>query len=161
MARALMAQCALLCALPLMSARAQSTDFQLSAGSFAFPTPTAANYTTWPPSATGPVTDSVPVVFAVDRVQQSTERITTVLLRCTGTTGVKVCGDIEWRSNSNASWKALTLVDAVVETRTLIPLALNDSWSGTLWFRVRLNWNDPAPSVSTSSIALTLSVYRP
>ena len=151
----------LLCVLPLMSARAQSTDFQLSAGSLAFPTPTVANYTTWPPSATGPVTDSVPVSFTVDRVQQTTTRITTVLLRCTGATGIKGCADIEWRSNSNASWQALTLVDSEVETRTVIPLVLNDPWTGTLWFRVRLDWNDPAPSVSTSSIALTLSVYRP
>lgn len=146
---------------PVLSAAAQSTDFLLSAGSISFPTPTTANYTTWPPSAAGPVTDSVSVAFTVDRVRQTSTRVTTVLLRCTAATGVKSCADIEWRSNSNASWQPLTLIDAEVESRTVIPLVLNDPWAGTLWFRVRLDWNDPAPSVSTSSIAMTLSVYRP
>ncbi len=159
--RALTALCALLSVTPPASAAAQGTDFLLSAGSFAFPTPTVSNYTSWPSSATGPVTDSVAVAFTVDRAGQSSTRITTVLLRCSGVTGVKICGDIEWRSNSNGTWRALTLIDSEVESRTVIPLTLNDPWSGTLWFRVRLDWNDPAPSVSTSSIALTLSVYRP
>ncbi len=142
-------------------AGAQSTVFSLSVGSVSFPTPTLANYSSWPPSATGPVTDSVPVQFTIDRVNQSTVRITTVLIRCSGTTGVKTCADIEWRSNSNSAWRPLSLVDEEVEERTIVPLQSNDPWSGVLWLRVRLNINDPAPSVSTSNIALTMSVYRP
>lgn len=143
------------------AAHAQSTDFRLSVGSVSFPTPTLANYASWPPSATGPVTDSVPVQFTVDRVRHSTVRITAVWIRCNGTTGVKSCADIEWRSNTNSSWRPLSLIDEEVEERRVIPLQSNDPWSGILWLRVRLNLNDPAPSVSTSNIALTMSVFRP
>jgi hypothetical protein len=141
--------------------RAQSTDFRLSASALTFPTPTMANFTSWPPSATGPVTDSVPVTFVVDRVRQSSIRVTTVLLRCAGASGVKTCSDIEWRSDAGGGWRPLTLIDEEVESRTVIPILFNDPWSGTIWFRVRVDWSDPAPSVSTSNIALTLSVYRP
>lgn len=146
---------------PVSIARSQSTEFSLSVGSVSFPTPTLANYSSWPSSATGPVTDSVPVQFVVDRVNQSTVRITTVLIRCAGTTGVKTCADIEWRSNTNQLWRPLSLIDAEVEARTVIPLQSNDPWSGVVWLRVRLNMSDPAPSISTSNVALTMSVYRP
>jgi hypothetical protein len=140
---------------------AQSTDFLLSTAPIAFPTPTLANYSSWPASAVGPVTDSVAVPYAVDRTGQSHVRVTTVLIRCTSVSGGKACSDIEWRNGPTGAWRALTVSDEVVEERTVIPGQLNDPWFGTLWLRVRLDWNDPAPAVMTSGIALTLSVYRP
>lgn len=140
---------------------AQSTDFLLSTAPITFPTPTLANYASWPASAVGPVTDSVAVPFAVDRVGNAFTRITTVLIRCLSVAGGKVCSDIEWRNGPAGPWRALTVNDETVESRTVIPLLLNDPWSGTLWLRVRIDWNDPAPSVMTSGIALSLSVYRP
>ncbi len=143
------------------TASAQSTDFVLSTAPLVFPTPTLGNFTTWSPSAPGPVTDSIAVPFTVDRVQQSFIRLTTVKVRCAGVSGAKACGDIEWRSGPTGAWNTLTLVDADVESRYVIPLLFNDPWSGTLWLRVRLDWADPAPAVMTSNIALTLSVYRP
>jgi len=154
----------LLCALTMCvagHASAQSTDFVLSTAPIIFPTPTLSNFTTWPPSASGPVTDSVAVPFTVDRVQQSFIRLTTVSVRCAGVSGAKACGDIQWRSGSTGAWNTLTLVDADVESRWVFPLLFNDPWSGTLWLRVRLDWADPAPAVMTSNIALTLSVSRP
>lgn len=156
-----MAGLALLCVSNADAAIAQSTDFRLSVGSVSFPTPSLSNYNSWPTSATGPVTDSVPVQFTVDRVRQSTSRVTTVFIRCNGTTGIKTCGDIEWRSNNNSGWQPLSLVDAEVEARTVVPFQSNDPWSGTVWLRVRLDWSDPAPSVSTSNISLTMTVFRP
>jgi hypothetical protein len=152
------------CALAVCAAapaQAQSTDFVLSTAPLVFPTPTLSNFTSWPPSATGPVTDSIAVPFTVDRVQQTFLRFTTVAVRCTGVSGAKACGDIQWRSGPTGAWNTLTLVDAEVESRWVWPLLFNDPWSGTLWLRVRLNWADPAPAVMTSNIALTLSVYRP
>lgn len=140
---------------------AQSTDFLLSTAPIAFPTPTLANYSSWPASAVGPVTDSVAVPFAVDRVGQTHIRVTTVLIRCTSVSGGKSCSDIEWRNGPTGPWRALTVNDETVESRIVFPFFINDPWSGTLWLRVRLDWNDPAPSVMTSGIALTLSVYRP
>ena len=142
-------------------ASAQSTDFVLSTAPIIFPTPTLSNFTTWPPSAPGPVTDSVAVPFTVDRVQQSLIRLTTVRVRCSGVSGAKTCDDIEWRSGPTGAWNTLTLVDADIESRWVFPLLFNDPWSGTLWLRIRLNWADPAPAVMTSNIALTLSVNRP
>lgn len=150
--------CSALCTHAL---RAQSTEFALSTGSVVFPMPRQSNYTTWPASATGPVTDSVSVPFTVSALQQSTLRTTTVLIRCLAVAGPKQCTDIEWRFGSNGPWRALTQTDAEVESRTVIPFIFNDPWSGTLWLRVRIGWTDPAPSLVTSNIAMTLSVYRP
>ncbi len=143
------------------SVAAQSTDFVLSTAPLVFPTPTVSHFTSWPASASGPVTDSIALPFSVDRVQQSTIRITTVLIRCVGVTGVKSCSDIEWRGGPSGPWRPLSLIDETVEERTMIPTQLNDQWSGVLWLRVRIAWDDPAPSLSTSNIALSLSVYRP
>ncbi len=140
---------------------AQSTDFLLSTAPISFPTPRLEQFTSWPPSASGPVTDSVVVPFTVDRRNNLTIRVTTVLVRCTGTTGGKPCSDIEWRSGPSSAWRPLSLVDQEVESRTVIPILLNDPWSGEVWFRVRVSWDDPAPSTMTSGIALTLSVFRP
>jgi hypothetical protein len=143
------------------AAHAQSTDFLLSTAPVTFPTPRLEQFSSWPPSATGPVTDSVAVPFSVSRRQNLSLRIASVLVRCTGTTGGKPCADIEWRSGPVGAWRPLTLTDEVVESRTMIPLLVNETWSGVLWLRVRISWDDPAPSVMTSGVALTLSVYRP
>lgn len=143
------------------TADAQSIDFVLSTAPITFPSPRLANFMAWPPSASGPVTDSVALPYSVVRTQQNTTRVTTVLIRCTGTTGGKPCADIEWRNGPVGPWRSLTLVDEVVEARNVIPGALNDPWSGVLWLRTRVSWDDPAPSLMTSGIALTLSVFRP
>lgn len=154
----------LLCAMgacAASSASAQSTDFRLSTAPLLFPTPTLGNFTVRPSSAPGPVTDSIAVPFTVDRIAQNSTRTTTVRVRCTGVSGAKACGDIQWRGGPTGAWSTLTLVDANVESRTVVPFVLNDPWSGTLWLRVRLDLADPAPAVMTGTIALTLSVSRP
>jgi len=140
---------------------AQSTDLVLSTAPITFPTPTLANFSSWPASAAGPVTDSVALPFSVERAGNPTVRETSVLIRCTSVAGGKACSDIEWRNGPSGPWRALSLSDALVEARTVIPSVSNDPWSGTVWLRVRIDWNDPAPSVMTSGIALTLSVFRP
>lgn len=146
---------------PWRSASGQSTGFALSTGAVTIPTPGMSNYTAWPASATGPVTDSVAVPFTVSVLNQNSTRITTVLIRCVAVTGPKQCTDVEWRNGPVGPWRALTLLDNSVESRTVIPNGLNDPWSGTIWLRVRIAWADPAPSLVASNIALTLSVYRP
>jgi hypothetical protein len=140
--------------------QAQTTEFTLSTGAVTFPTPTAANYSTWPPSASGPVTDSVAVPFEVSRTSTGW-RIATVLIRCTAVAGGKACGDIEWRNGATGAWQTLTFTDAEVETRWLWIFGSNFGWSNTLWLRVRLRPGDPIPSVMSSQIALSLDVYRP
>ena len=129
-------------------------------GAVTFPTPTAASYTSWPPSATGPVTDSVAVPFTVDRTANSTIRVTTVLIRCQSTTGPKTCADYEWRNGATGAWQSLSLTDTEVESRLVIPVFFNDPWSGTVWLRARVSLADPAPAVATSLIAFTLEVRR-
>jgi hypothetical protein len=146
---------------PWRSASGQSTGFALSTGAVTIPTPRMSNYAAWPASATGPVTDSVAVPFSVSVLNQNTTRITTVLIRCVAVTGPKQCTDVEWRNGPVGPWRALTLLDNSVESRTVIPSVVNDPWSGTIWLRVRIAWADPAPSLVASNIALTLSVYRP
>jgi hypothetical protein len=157
---ALAAALGVLCSMPGTRVEAQSTEFQLSIGSVVFPTPTPGNYTSWPPSASGPVTDSMAVPFTVDRVSNNTIRVTTVLIRCLSVSGPKACGDYEWRAGATGPWQPLTLVDTEVESRLVFPFFFNDPWSSTVWLRVRLNASDPAPSVVMSNIALTLSVTR-
>jgi hypothetical protein len=149
-----------LCAVPRAQAHAQATEFTLSTGAVTFPTPTSANYDTWPPSASGPVTDSVAVPFEVSR-SSTGWRIATVLIRCVAVAGGKACGDIEWRNGSTGAWQPLTLADADVETRWLWIFGSNFGWSSTLWLRVRLRPGDPVPSVMSSQIALSLEVFRP
>jgi hypothetical protein len=140
---------------------AQSTELELATGAVTFPTPTAAHFASWPPSASGPVTDSVAVPYVVYRNANLTIRVTTVLIRCTGVAGGKACGDIEWRNGPSGPWRALTTGNEEVESRTVFPLLFNDPWGGTLWLRFRVSLGDPAPALITSNIALTLSVYRP
>lgn len=141
-------------------AQAQTTDFVMSSAPITFPSPTLANFSSWPASAPGPVTDSVAVPFTVTRTGAGTIRITDVLIRCTNVVGGKSCADIEWRYGPSGPWQSLTLANATVDSRFVIPFWFNEPWSGTVWLRVRLDWNDPAPSIMTSGIALTLSVYR-
>lgn len=140
--------------------RAQSTEFSLSTGAVVFPTPVPANYSSWPASASGPVTDSVAVPFTVARTANNTWRLTTVLIRCQSATAPRTCGDYEWRNGATGPWQPLTLTDAEVESRWVIPFWFNDPWSNTLWLRVRLDVNDPAPTLVTSNIVLTLTVSR-
>jgi len=158
--RAIVAVLLVACSLVGGRLSAQTTEFTLSTGAVTFPTPTAANYGSWPPSAAGPVTDSVAVPFEVSR-SSSAWRIVSVLIRCTAVTGGKACGDIEWRNGPTGAWQSLTLADAVVETRWLWFFGSPFGWTNTLWLRVRLQSNDPIPSVMGSQIALSLEVYRP
>lgn len=141
-------------------AHAQPTDFVMSSAPITLPSPTLANFASWPASAPGPVTDSVAVPFTVTRRGGGNSRITGVHIRCTNVVGGKSCADIEWRYGSSGPWQSLTLSDVTVDSRFVIPGLFNDPWSGTVWLRVRLDWNDPAPSIMTSGIALSLSVYR-
>jgi hypothetical protein len=141
-------------------AQAQTTDFVMSSAPITFPSPTLANFSSWPASAVGPVTDSVAVPFTVTRTGAGTIRITDVLIRCTSVIGGKACDDIEWRYGPSGPWRALTMANVTVDSRFVIPGWINEPWSGVVWMRVRLSWTDPAPSVMTSGIALTLSVYR-
>jgi hypothetical protein len=150
----------LLCGAWPVVAQAQTTDFVMSSAPITFPSPTLANFSTWPASATGPVTDSVAVPFTVTRSGAGTIRITDVLIRCTSVVGGKSCADIQWRYGASGPWQSLTMTNVSVDSRWVIPGWINEPWSGTVWLRVRLDWNDPAPSVMTSGIALTLSVYR-
>lgn len=140
--------------------QAQSTEFALSTGAVVFPTPTPGNYSSWPASAAGPVTDSVAVPYTVSRLANNSWRETTVLIRCQSATAPKTCGDYEWRNGPTGPWQPLTASDAVVASRWVIPFWFNDPWGDTLWLRVRLDVSDPAPTIVTSNIVLTLTVTR-
>jgi hypothetical protein len=135
---------------------AQKTILNASGGTITFPAPTAANY------VAGFVDSPTGVTFNVN-AQTGASRTTTVTIRSTSVTlgNGKVIGDLQWRRSDLATWNDVTLIDAQVEQRIVIRNALNDPWSNTIFFRMKLNWLTDPPGTYAATYELTLSQTVP
>lgn len=135
---------------------AQKTNFTTTGGTITFPAPTAADY------IAGFVNSSGGVTFTVNAVNGVT-RTTTVLLRSMSASlgNGKVIGDLQWRRSDLATWNDITLTDAQVEQRIVVNKGLNDPWSNTIFFRMKLAWTTDAPGTYAANYQVTLSQTVP
>jgi len=137
-------------------ALAQKTQLTVSGGTVTFPAPTAADY------IAGFVDAATGVTFTVNS-QNGLTRTTTISIRSTSASmgGGKIIGDLQWRRSDLATWNAITLSDAQVEQRIVINKGLNDPWSNTIFFRLKLNWTTDAPGTYSANYQITLAQTVP
>lgn len=135
---------------------AQKTNLTVTGGTVSFPAPTAADY------IAGFVNSSGGVTFTID-AQTGASRTTTVLVRSNSSTlgGGKSIGDLQWRRSDLATWNDITLTDAQVEQRVVVRGALNDPWSNTIFFRMKLNWTSDPPGTYAANYQITLAQTVP
>lgn len=147
-----------LLALAAISAGAQNPKSVLAlTGTVVFPAPTANDY------AAGYVNSTAGVTFSVDATQGTEPHTTIILIRSLSTTlgGGKLIGDLEWRRSDLATWTSLSLTNVEVERRPQTRSILNDPWSNTVFFRMRLNWTTDPPGTYSANYQLTLSQTVP
>jgi hypothetical protein len=135
---------------------AQKTNLTVTGGTLIFPAPTAVDY------VAGFVNSSGGVTFTVD-AQNGGSRTTTILLRSNSANlgGGKVLSDLQWRRSDLATWNDVTVTDAQVEQRIVVRGALNDPWSNTIFFRMKLNWTSDPPGTYAANYQITLAQTVP
>jgi hypothetical protein len=135
---------------------AQKTNLSVSGGTVTFPSPTAADY------VAGFIDAATGATFTVN-AQTGASRTTIVTIRATSPDlgNGKAIGDLQWRRSDLATWNDITLTDAQVEQRIVINKGLNDPWSNTIFFRMKLSWTADAPGTYSANYELTLSQTVP
>ena len=150
---------ALLFALVLYSPPASAQiNVQLTfSGTGSFAAPTAADY------SAGTLESATPLPFQVlTTLEPSGSLVTSVYIRSSAATlgGGKPVADLEWRRGDDATWRALTTSDVLVESRTLQGAPEGHSWDNTIHFRIALRWRQDPPATYTGSFVLTLAASR-
>ena len=135
---------------------AQKTNLTISGGTITFPAPTAGDY------VAGFVNSATGVTFNID-AQTGTSRTTTISIRSTSASlgNGKLIGDLQWRRSDLATWNDITLTDTQVEQRVVVRGTLNDPWSNTIFFRMKLRWTTDAPGTYSGGYELTLAQTVP
>lgn len=135
---------------------AQKTILSVTGGTITFPAPTAADY------VAGFVNSATGVTFNIN-AQTGTSRTTTITIRSNSASlgNGKVIGDLQWRRSDLATWNDITLTDAQVEQRIVVRNALNDPWSNTIFFRMKLDWTTDPPGTYSATYQITLSQTVP
>jgi hypothetical protein len=135
---------------------AQKTNLTLSGGTITFPAPTAADYIAGFVNSTAGATVTV-------NAQTGASRTTTISIRSTSANlgNGKVIGDLQWRRSDLATWNDITLTDTQVEQRIVVRNGLNDPWSNTVFFRLKLAWTSDAPGTYAANYQITLSQTVP
>lgn len=135
---------------------AQTTALTVTNGTVTFPAPTAADY------VNGFVSAATGVTFTLNATKGAS-RTTTIAVRATSASlgNGKLIGDLQWRRSDLATWNDITLTDAQVEQRVVVRNALNDPWSNTIFFRMKLNWTSDAPGTYSANYQVTLSQTVP
>lgn len=135
---------------------AQKTILTVAGGTITFPAPTAADY------IAGFINSTTGATFTLS-AQTGLSRTTTVSIRSLSASlgNGKVIGDLQWRRSDLATWNSITLTDAQVEQRVVVRFVLNDPWSNTIFFRMKLTWVTDAPATYTGNYQITLSQTVP
>ena len=135
---------------------AQKTILTVAGGAITFAAPTAADY------IAGFIDASTGATFSLS-AQTGTSRTTTISIRSTSASlgNGKVIGDLEWRRSDLATWNSITLTDAQVEQRVMVKGVLNDPWTNTIFFRMKLAWTTDAPATYSGNYQITLSQTVP
>jgi hypothetical protein len=141
-----------------LAAQGQGIDITLTQTPNVFPAATVADYNA------GFIVNPTGILFTIDAMGgPKDDRTTIVSIRSTSITlgGGKPIGDLEWRRADLGTWNAMTITDAVVESKPIQRGGLNDPWSKEVFLRVRLNWATDPPATYTAPIVFTLTVTTP
>jgi hypothetical protein len=140
-----------------LAAQNPKTDLTLSGGTVTFPAPTATDY------INGYVYSTSGVTYTVDATNGLTSHTTTVLIRATSASlgNGKLLTDLEWRRSDLATWNTISSTDTQVEQKVMIRGLLNDPWSNTIFFRMKLTWTTDAPGTYSANYQITLSQTVP
>ncbi|HEX9381807.1 MAG TPA: hypothetical protein VF908_00250 [Gemmatimonadaceae bacterium] len=135
---------------------AQKTILTVAAGTINFAAPTAADY------IAGFINSATGATFTLS-AQTGASRTTTISIRSTSASlgNGKVIGDLQWRRSDLATWNDITLTDAQVEQRIIVRGVLNDPWSNTIFFRMKLAWATDTPATYAGNYQITLSQTVP
>ena len=140
-----------------LSAQNPKTQLSLSGGAITFPAPTATDYINGYVYSTGGVT------YTLDATNGTQSHTTTVSIRATSVNlgGSKPLGDLEWRRSDLAAWNTIGSADAQVEQKVMVRGSLNDPWSNTIFFRIKLSWTADPPATYSANYQITLSQTVP
>ena len=146
----------MLIAAPL-TAQNPKTALTLGGGTVTFPAPTATDY------INGYVYSSSGVTYTVSATNGNLSHTTTVLIHATSADlgNGKALADLEWRRSDLATWNTMPTTSTQVEQKIMIKGLLNDPWSNTIFFRMKLSWTADPPAIYSASYQVTLSQTVP
>jgi hypothetical protein len=140
-------------------ARAQNpkTDLTLGGGTVTFAAPTATDY------INGYVYSASGVSYTIDATNGTASHTTTVSFRATSANlgGAKPLTDLEWRRSDLATWNPIASTNTQVEQKIMVRGLLNDPWSNTIFFRMKLSWTADPPATYAANYQVTLSQTVP
>lgn len=133
------------------------SDLSLTGATITFPAPTATDY------INGYVYSASGVGFTVDASNGNQSHTTTVRIKATSPNlgNGKAIADLEWRRSDLTGWIPISLTDAQVEQRVQVRGGINDPWTNTIFFRLKLSWTADAPATYAANYQLTLSQTVP
>lgn len=149
-------------------AQAQKLTLLIVSGSpVAFPNATEADYDNASVNATtGSVTATAPLSFSLDLLGGGgggTSRTGSLSIRGASAVmgGTKPIGDLQWRRSDLGTWNDMTTSNVTVQSMTMMRNTVNDPWSNSIVFRVKLNWGTDGPATYTPTIVLTATLTTP
>lgn len=140
-----------------LSAQNPKTQLTLAGGTVTFPAPTATDF------INGYVYSTSGVTYTVNATNGTASHTTTILIRATSANlgNGKAMADLEWRRSDLAAWNAISATDTQVEQKIVVLNVLNDPWSNTVFFRMKLSWTTDAPATYSANYQITLSQTVP
>jgi hypothetical protein len=140
-----------------LAAQNPKTNLTLSGGTVTFPAPTATDY------INGYVYSTSGVTYTVNATNGTASHTATVLIRATSANlgNGKLLADLEWRRSDLAAWNTISATNTQVEQKIMILNLLNDPWSNTIFFRMKLSWTADAPGTYAANYQITLSQTVP
>ena len=140
-----------------LTAQNPKTTLTLGGGTVTFPAPTATDY------INGYVYSTSGVTYTVDATNGAASHTTTVSLRATSVDlgNGKALSDLEWRRSDLTTWNTISATNTQVEQKIVVLNLLNDPWSNTIFFRMKLSWTTDPPATHTANYQLTLSQTVP
>ena len=146
----------MLVAAPL-SAQNPKTQLTLGGGTVTFPAPTPTDY------INGYVYSTTGVTYTLDATNGLQSHTTTISIRATSANlgGSKALSDLEWRRSDLAAWNTIAATDTEVEQKIMVRGLLNDPWSNTVFFRMKLSWTADAPATYSANYQITLAQTVP
>ena len=140
-----------------LTAQNPKTSLTLGGGTVTFPAPTATDY------INGYVYSTSGVTYTLNATNGNASHTTTVLISATSADlgNGKALTDLEWRRSDLATWNTMPTTNTQVEQKIMIKGGLNDPWSNTIFFRMKLSWTADPPATYTANYQITLSQTVP
>lgn len=139
------------------AAQNPATSLTVTGGTITFPAPAATDY------LNGYVYSAGGVGYTIDATSGGQSHTTTIRIKATSPNlgNGKAITDLEWRRSDLTGWVPISLTDTQVEQKVMVRNGLNDPWSNTIFFRLKLTWATDAPATYAANYQITLSQTVP